>query len=971
MGIEVNPLCRLCGPDIETRSRHRCAKTQLYQIVVEDTDEDIEQEVFLDCEENVEEGLAENSKEEGPLLSLNALWGDTNWETMKLKVTVAKDSYIALLDSRSTHNFISTAMVKNLRLVVNKKNEFKVTVADESGLNTVGLCNLVAWEAQGKQFVADFLEGKEVMLRGMQSEKLKWIDTHACEKMLRGNNTPCTAALWLLSPQLEMKNKNEPLVDEIQELLQQFKMVFEEPKGLPPERGHNHKIELVDEKAIVKIKPYRHPTNQKDEIERLVGEMLEAGIIRDSDSSFSSPIVMVKKQDGSWCMCIDYRRLNQLTIEDNFQMPMIEELLDELGVAIFFSKLDLRSGYHQIRMKETDIPGTAFRTHEGHYEFLVIPFGLTNAPTTFQGLMNKVFKKQLRKYVLVFFDDILVHSSDWNSHLLHLKEVFVGAVCSGIWCITRPLAELLKKGGWKWGKEEETTFEALKQAVSSAPVLALPDFNLEFIVETDASDQGVGIVPVQKGKPLAFFSKGLGVRYQGLSVYEKEMLAALMAVKKWPAYLVGRHFIIKTDHQSLKFLAENQAINTFQQKWVVKKMGYDYEVQYRKGVHNVVADVLSRRPEIGSLLAMGMSKVTTDMMDRVAATWRNDEKLLKVVKNIEKWSNKHMKYKWDGNILKRKENIVVGNDVMLRRELIKFFHGSAIGGHSGEHATTQRLTTVFYWKGLRREVKNFVRELSASTAYHPQSDGQTERVNQRIETYLRCMTGEKPKEWADWLHLAEWWYNTIFHTAIQLTPYQAMYGQPPPIHLPYIAGDSVVAAVDRSLQQREVAIKMLKFHIKRAHDRMKPQADKEQNDCEFQVGEWVFLKLQPYRQQSVVFRNCQKLVPKWFGPFMIIAKVGKVAHKLKFPDNSKVHPMFHVSQLKKQVGSNVVQSDLPVIGPDDSMSNEPVKIIDRRIGKRGNREVTEVLVEWSNTFPEDATWKVLHLLQQQFSHFDS
>jgi len=271
--------------------------------------------------------------------------------------------------------------------------------------------------------------GQSITLQGIQNkeqEKLQELPVEQFLKLSKGNVVWAVAIIEQpeqATEQSQQATTYSEVPNQIQEVLMQFAPIFAEPQGLPPHREYDHAISLHPTVAPVNARPYRYSPLHKDEIERQVSEMLKSGVIVPSMSPFASPVLLVQKKDGEWRFCIDYHRLNELMIKNTFPMPVIDELLDELVGAQLFSKLDLRSGYHQIRMRVEDEEKTAFKTHQGHYQFRVMPFGLSNEPATFQCVMNSVLSPCLRKFALVFMDDILIYSPSLDDHATHLSTV--------------------------------------------------------------------------------------------------------------------------------------------------------------------------------------------------------------------------------------------------------------------------------------------------------------------------------------------------------------------------------------------------------------------------------------------------------------------------------------------------------------------------------------------------------------------
>jgi hypothetical protein len=250
---------------------------------------------------------------------------------------------------------------------------------------------------------------------------------------------------------------------EVQAIISQFEDIFAEPTSLPPRRACDHRIPLIPGAQPVNTRAYRHKPELKTEIERQVAELLQSGVIQRSTSHFSSPAILVKKKDGTWRLCVDYRALNSMTVISKFPVPVIDELLDELKGAKWFSKMDLRAGYHQIRLAPGEEIKTAFQTHSGHWEYTVMPFGLAGAPATFLGAMNATLQPLLRKCVIVFFDGILVYSSSLPEHLVHLKQV-LQLLKQDNWCV--------KKSKCSFGQQQ---ISYLGHVINSEGVSSDPD----------------------------------------------------------------------------------------------------------------------------------------------------------------------------------------------------------------------------------------------------------------------------------------------------------------------------------------------------------------------------------------------------------------------------------------------------------------------------------------------------------------
>ncbi|GJR97578.1 pol protein [Tanacetum coccineum] len=499
-------------------------------------------------------------------------------------------------------------------------------------------------------------------------------------------------------------------------VVHEFADVFpDELPGLPLAREIEFGIELIPGAEPISKAPYRMAPVELKELKEQLQEMLENGFIRPSVSPWGAPVLFVKKKDGSMRLCIDYRELNRITIRNRYPLPRIDDLFDQLQGAKYFSKIDLRSGYHQLRVREQDISKTAFRTRYGHYEFLVMPFGLTNAPAVFMDLMNRIFHEYLDKFVIVFIDDILVYSKSEEEHEQHLRIVLEilrqkklyakFSKCEFLVQQSRSMV-IVSADGHHYGHGEPSKLKLLtksaetttkggevcvtdyerqekrggvgfflrnwKREIGSAPILTLPSGSSGFQIYSDASKKGLGWCLMQHGK---------------------------------------------------------RELNMRQRRWLELLKDYDTNIQYHPGKANVVADALSRKSGMiacfdsmilhdlerldvelcvrGSGGYWASMRIESNLMLQIKEAQRDDGELWAIVQNVE--DGKHTEFSVDDDgVVWFEDRLCVPNDQALREKVMMEAHSSLFTIHPGSTKMYRDLKQYFWWNGMKQDVATFV-----------------------------------------------------------------------------------------------------------------------------------------------------------------------------------------------------------------------------------------------------------------------
>ncbi|UYV80572.1 hypothetical protein LAZ67_19000747, partial [Cordylochernes scorpioides] len=531
--------------------------------------------------------------------------------------------------------------------------------------------------------------------------------------------------LSLINPDLPKKKK-----EDLMGLLLSFKRVF-----LPTMKSANkvqnrvkHRIHTGDHPPI-KQRPYRVSKREREIMQKKVDTMLERKVIQPSESPWSAPVVLVKKKDGTWRFCVDFRRLNHITKKDVYPLPRIDDVLDHLSSARYYSTMDLKTGYWQVEVDERDREKTAFVTPDGLYEFMVMPFGLCNAPATFERMMDNVLMGLKWNICLCYLDDIVVYSDTFEEHLERLSKVLscfqqAGLTINPDKCLfgstrIKILGHVVDKDGIQPDSEKVEAikkFPVPKSVCDIQSYLGLCSYYRRFIKNFSKiaaplqillkKDQKFNWTQDQKDSfgslKKALMQKPAEKNY---STTERECLAVIWAIGKFRPYLYGRPFEVVSDHHSLCWLAGLKDTSGRLARWALKLQDFDATITYKSGVKHKDADCLSRYPlpESPALTSLTLVREQQNLDPDITKI----SNALNQVEGAERFEMKNgLLYKRNFDPLGRRLLLVIPK--CMRPDILKEFHDVPTTGHLGFARTYDRIRKIYFWPGLYNSVRRYV-----------------------------------------------------------------------------------------------------------------------------------------------------------------------------------------------------------------------------------------------------------------------